>query len=59
VEFQDCSVPVTIAKNQDATIANPVVFRVTPLTIDQALAMRIITTPPPNSFVSPTTASKN
>ena len=61
VEADLPSVPVTITKNQGATLANPVVFRVTPLTIQQAEDLRIIPsyTPPDDDNVSPSRASMN
>ena len=34
--------PVKISKNQDVLLANDAVFRVTPLTIDQALARGVL-----------------
>ena len=39
-------VEVLISKNQDVFLANPICFRITPLTVDEALALGVIDTVP-------------
>jgi hypothetical protein len=51
--------PVFIAKGT-GTLANPVVFRVTPLTVQEAEAQGVTTfTRPPNNRYSPSIAGMN
>ena len=52
--------PVRISKGAGVTLANPVTFKITPLTVSQALAMGIIESSdlPPISRVSPNRAGK-
>ena len=41
-EGVDTAVPVRITKDSTTRLANPVIFRVTPLTVDDALAQGVI-----------------
>ena len=43
-ESESADLEITIAKNQDVTLANPMTVRITPLTVPEALDRGIITT---------------
>lgn len=49
----DAVMPVRIAKLADVVLANPVTFRVSPLTVEQALDMNVISSFPFENFRMP------
>ena len=49
---------ITIAKNQDVTLANPVTVRITPLTVPEALDRGIIDTFAEDNPLSPNRAGE-
>ena len=51
-------IPAKISKGQDVLLANPVWFRVTPLTVEQALNRSVIDSYDMDNIVSPTRAGK-
>ena len=50
---------ITVARNQGVTLANPVIVRITPLTVEEALDRNIITTFDEVDILSPDRAGKN
>ena len=57
-ESESGDLEITIAKNQDVTLANPVTVRITPLTVPEALNRGIITTFDDDDRFSPNRAGK-
>ena len=59
IEFEP-SIPVKICKAPGRTLANPVIMRVTPMTVERALMMNIISLDMigNDSFISPNRASE-
>ena len=57
-ESESGDLEITIAKNQDVTLANPVTVRITPLTVPEALASGVITTFDDDDSLSPNRAGK-
>ena len=57
-ESESGDLEITIAKDQDVTLANPVTVRITPLTVPEALARGIITTFDDDDSLSPNRAGK-
>ena len=51
------AIPVVILK--DSKLENPITFRITPMTVDQALAIGVIATSPAENPLSPDRASKS
>ena len=49
---------ITVLRNQDLTLANPVTFRIAPLTVPEALARGIINTFDDDDILSPNRASE-
>ena len=58
-ESESGDLEITIAKNQDVTLANPVTVRITPLTVPEALASGIITTFDDDDILSPNRAGNH
>ena len=56
-ESESGDLEITMAKNPDVTLANPVTVRITPLTVPEALACGI-TTFDDDDFFSPNRAGK-
>ena len=52
-EGVDSAAPVRINKEFGTRLANPVTLRITPLTVDDALAQGIITTFPQEALLTP------
>ena len=52
-EGTDPAVPVRIIKDANVRLASPVVFRVTPLTVDQAMNMNITDSFPAEEGLTP------
>ena len=57
-ESESDDLEITIAKDQNVTLANPVTVRITPLTVPEALARGIITTFDDDDILSPNRAGK-
>ena len=55
-ESESGDLEITIEKNQDVTLANPVTVRITPLTVPEALARGIITSFDDDDILSPNRA---
>ena len=55
-ESESGDLEITIAKNQDVTLANPVTVRITPLTVPEAFDRGIITTFDEDDLLSPNRA---
>ena len=58
-ENEDGDMEITVARNQDITLANPVIVRITPLTVEEALDRGIITTFDEDETFSPNRAGNN
>ena len=58
-ENEDGDMEITVARNQDVTLANPVIVRITPLTVEEALDRGIITTFDEDEKFSPNRAGNN
>ena len=57
-EAEGATIPVRITKDENMVLANPVTFRLTPLTVDAALERGIISEFPVEDPRSPNRASK-
>ena len=51
-------IPAKILRDSTVRLANPVEFRITPLTVNEALARRIVSNFPTENPLSPDRASK-
>ena len=58
-ESEASDMEITVARNQEVTLANPVIVRITPLTVEEALDRGIITTFDEVDILSPDRAGKN